>query len=264
MKSISGITLVLALFMASIAADKANAQSIKGAPSIASYHAIGMCLDTYAQTGAVHLYPCHGGSNQAFRFVVGSYGQISLGNQQCLTASSNGAQLTASQCVNNSAQKWGFQPNGTLRNELGFCADIERGAKGAGARIIAWSCTGSSNQLWYPGVTSSSANIGLAAMANLRSNSGQAFLSSGGFSGGNIVASGGGNIVASGGGNIVASGGGNIVAGGAGNMISRNVSSIVSNHSTGIVAGGAGNLLPNNWNFFSGAGAGIVAGGAGN
>lgn len=237
---------------------------VRGAPAIASYHAQGFCLDTRATDNQILLWACHGGSNQGFRFVSGNYGMVSLGDQRCLTSGlASGAPLTAQTCTNAANQRWGFQPNGTLRNETGLCADIEGGSRNQGARILGYSCQGSSNQQWYPAVTARSAPMGLAAQRLNGQTGVKAFASSPGFSGGNIVASGGGNIVASGGGNIISNDGGSIVAGGAGNLLAR-FGRLIANDGASIVAGGAGNALPSNWSFFSGAGAGIVAGGAGN
>lgn len=243
----------------------AGAQSISGSPAIASYHALGMCLDVRSSDNAVLLWNCHGGWNQAFRFVSGDYGMISLGNDQCLTSGLVNGALSAQTCTNATNQRWGFQTDGSLRNELGFCADIAGGSKSAGTQIYGWSCHGGSNQKWYPAVTAASANLGLSAALRLQ-NSGSAtsLLSSQNFSGGNIVASGGGNIVASGGGNIVASGGGNIVAGGAGNMIASAGGYLIANDGASIVAGGAGNFRPGDFSFFNTNSAGVIAAGAGN
>lgn len=237
--ALSRLFALAALMMAP--AVPAAAQSISGAPSIASYHALGMCLDVRSTDNAVLLWNCHGGWNQAFRFVDGSYGMISLGNQQCLTSGLVNGKLTVQTCTNATNQRWGFQSDGSLRNELGFCADISGGARTAGAEIYGWSCHGGTNQKWYPAVTASSANLGLAASLKLQqSGKAKAVLTSAGFSGGNIVASGGGNIVASDGGNLIA------------------------NDGAGIVAGGAGNYVPSNFNFFNARSAGVIAAGAGN
>lgn len=238
---------------------------VRGAPAVASYHAQGYCLDVRATDSQVLLWACHGGSNQAFRFVSGNYGMMSLGDQRCLTSGlTSGSPLTAQTCTNAANQRWGFQGDGTLRNETGLCADIEGGGRGNGARILGYSCQRSTNQQWYPAVTARSAPLGTAAQLKMQGRSGiKTFLSSANFSGGNIVASGGGNIVSGGADNLIANDGASIVAGGAGNMLARS-GSLIANDGAGIVAGGAGNALPNNWSFFSGAGAGIVAGGAGN
>lgn len=243
----------------------AAAQSISGSPSIASYHAIGMCLDVRSTDKAVLLWNCHGGWNQAFRFVSGSYGMISLGNDQCLTSGIVNGRLTVQTCTNAKNQRWGFQSDGALMNELGFCADLSGGSKSSGTEIYGWGCHGGTNQKWYPAVTASSANLGLSASLRLQqAGSAKSILSSSGFSGGNIVASGGGNIVASGGGNLIANDGASIVAGGAGNLLASAGGSLIANDGASIVAGGAGNLLPGNFSFFNANGAGIIAGGAGN
>lgn len=242
-----------------------QAQSVSGSPAIASYHALGMCLDVRSGDNAVLLWNCHGGWNQAFRFVSGDYGMISLGNDQCLTSGLVNAPLSAQTCTNAANQRWGFQGDGSLRNELGFCADIAGGSRSAGTQIYGWGCHGGTNQKWYPAVTAASANLGFSAATRLQQAGGAtSVLSSQNFSGGNIVASGGGNIVASGGGNIVASGGGNIVAGGAGNMIASSGGYLIANDGASIVAGGAGNFRPGDFSFFNMNSAGVIAAGAGN
>jgi hypothetical protein len=243
--ALSRLFALAALMMAP--AVPAAAQSISGAPSIASYHALGMCLDVRSTDNAVLLWNCHGGWNQAFRFVDGSYGMISLGNQQCLTSG----------LVNATNQRWGFQSDGSLRNELGFCADISGGGRTAGTEIYGWSCHGGTNQKWYPAVTASSANLGLSAALKLQqAGKAKAVLTSAGFSGGNIVASGGGNLIAN--------DGASIVAGGAGNLLANDGASLIANDGAGIVAGGAGNYVPSNFNFFNARSAGVIAAGAGN
>jgi hypothetical protein len=238
-------------------ATTATAQIASGSPSIASYHALGRCMDVRASDNAVLLWNCHGGANQAFRFVSGSYGMISLGNQRCLTAGTARGALSAQVCTNAVNQRWGFQANGTLRSENGFCADIQGGATNSGAPVLGWDCSGSSNQRWYPAVTARSAFVGIAATAELGNRSGRAYVGSANFSASNVVASGGGNIVAGGAGNLIANDGASIVAGGAGNIIGTNSGAIVAAGAGNIVAGGAGNITPANWSFFSGNGAGM-------
>lgn len=257
---------VALLSLASLSAVPASAQSISGTSVIASYHSQGRCLDMRSSDSQVLLWNCHGGWNQAFRYVSGNYGMISLGDQRCLTSGLvSGAPVTVQACTNATNQRWGYQSNGTLRNESGFCLDIEGGSRTNGARILGYSCHGASNQQWYPGVHSRQAYVGLAAAARAQGrNDAKSFLLSPNFSGGNIVAAGGGNIVAGGAGNLLANDGGGIVAGGAGNLLALFGPSLLANDGGGIVAGGAGNLIPQNWGFFSGAGAGVIAAGAGN
>jgi Ricin-type beta-trefoil lectin domain len=239
-------------------------------PVIASYHARGKCIDGGAS--GVVLWECHSGGVQAFRFRQGSYGQISLGGNQCLTGGSAGSPLTMSACsFPNASQMWGFQSDGTLRNETGNCADAERGATGNGTRILMWSCNrGSLNQMWYPAVSQKSATVSLATLGAIGTTT-QGIIGSRGFSasnlvaagGGNLVAAGGGNLVAAGGGNLVAAGGGNIVVGGAGslvaagggNLVAAGGGNVVPTNAGNLVAAGGGNFLPNNLNYFSNANA---------
>lgn len=264
MNRIAAFAATAALCAAGIG-PQAIAQTVTttGAPSIASYHARGMCLDVRASDNAVLLWTCHGGSNQAFRFVSGNYGLISLGNQQCLTGGrSRGTQLAAQTCNNaDQNQKWGFQPNGSLRNEAGWCADIEGGARNAGTRIISWDCNaGSTNQTWYPAVTTARVGIGLQTLSALSRGPVQGLIGSGGYSTSNLVAAGGGNLVAAGGGNLVAAGGGNIVMGGAGSLIAAGGGNLVAAGGGNVVPTGGGSMLPSSWSFFNNVAAGQLVG----
>lgn len=259
--------LAIATLMAGASVSPVQAQVVaiaQGAPSIASYHSRGMCLDVRASDSAVLLWTCHGGSNQAFRFVRGGYGLISLGNQQCLTGGRKaGSGLTARTCNSSDQnQKWGFQPDGSLRNEASLCADIEGGGRSAGTRIISWNCnSGAGNQKWYPAVTTSRITLGIQSLSAISGRGPvQGIVSTSGFSGSNLVAAGGGNLVAAGGGNMVAAGGGNIVAGGAGQLIAAGGGNLVAAGGGNAVPTNGGNLLPRNWSFFNSLNAGNLVG----
>ena len=213
-----------------------------GSPAIATYLAIGSCLDVGASNVIMHATCQSGRGAQGWRFVSGSYGMISLGNQTCLQSNGQGAPLTAATCNNGTSQRWGIQSNGELRNELGLCADIEGGNRNSGSRVVGWSCHGGMNQKWYTAASGGRATYTISSRTFAAPPPVQALISSKGVSSMNIVAGGAGNIVAGGAGNIVAGGAGNIVAGGAGNIIAA---SIVAGGAGNIVAGGAGNLLAN-------------------
>ncbi|MBX3593813.1 RICIN domain-containing protein [Sphingomonas sp.] len=207
-----------------------------GMPAIASYYATGSCLDV-GNGNVIMIAACNASRGaQGWRFVTGSYGMISLGNQTCLASNGQGQPLVAARCANTPNQRWALDYNGALRNEAGVCADIEGGNRSSGARVVGWSCHGGMNQKWYQATSGGRATyrISVATPLTSRGFEGRALISSSGPSPYNIVAGGAGNIVAGGAGNIVAGGAGNIVAGGAGNLIAQ-----------GIVAGGAGNLIAN-------------------
>ncbi|WP_295531146.1 RICIN domain-containing protein [Novosphingobium sp. Chol11] len=251
-------------------ATSANAQAIvtaSGSPTIASYHSRGMCLDVRADDKAVLLWTCHGGANQAFRFASGNYGLISLGNRQCLTGGrSRGAGLTVQTCNNaDQAQKWGFQSDGSLRNEMSLCADIEGGSRAAGTRIVSWDCNvGSTNQTWYPAVVTRAVTAGVQTMSamsvGMQRGPVLGLIGSAGFSGNNMVAAGGGNMVAAGGGNLVAAGGGNLVVGGAGRLIAAGGGNMVAAGGLNVVPTNGGGLLPRNWSFFNNRSVGQLVG----
>ena len=136
----------------SVAAGTAEAQIdsilINGTPVVASAFRVGQCRDIRAGGNDALLWQCHGGRNQEFRFESGTYGRIKV-QEKCLsTSGGSGTSLIATDCRNTPAQRWGFASSGLLRNEQGWCADVEKEG-GHGSRVIAWPCgNGKGNQQW--------------------------------------------------------------------------------------------------------------------
>lgn len=142
---------------------------------------------------------------------------------QCLTGKQSGQPLRWEGCRSgDKSQAWALR-GAKLSNEMGFCADLEGENRAANARLVAWSCTGRSNQQWRahgPAQPAASvlAQVPTAARAEFTRNSQSAPAGSIiSLATGKVVAAGGGNVVAAGGGNVVAAGGGNVVAAGGGN-----------------------------------------------
>ena len=238
--------LIAGLCLAGMATTNAAfAQTISvsgGQPAVASYYVIGNCLDVANANVIMHAVCNSNRGAQAWRFVSGSYGQISLGNQTCLTSGlASGQALTAQYCANGRNQRWGFQPDGSLENELDLCVTVEGGNRTSGGRIVGATCTGGMIQKWYAANSGGTASFRYSS-STFAKPSGKAVITSRGVSTQNIVASGGGNIIAGGAGNVVAGGAGNIIAGGAGNIIAA---SILAGGAGNILAGGAGNLIAN-------------------
>jgi hypothetical protein len=175
-----------------------------------SGHATGQCLDMKDGTEAI-VWSCHGAGNQDFRFRSGAYGELLVGGKCLASNGGAGTGLVATNCTGSRAQKW-VVTNSALRNEEGWCADIERGG-GQGSRVIAWHCSGSSNQRWSPGRKMSAQQ----ALSSGRISAAQA-QAAGRAALGSVIAAGGGNVVAAGGLNVIAPGGGNVVAAGGGNI----------------------------------------------
>lgn len=75
------------------------------------------------------------------------YGQIKMDNL-CLTGDQQG-QLLWLTCRNTTGQRWGLS-RGRLRNEKGWCADLQGNRSGADVPVLAWQCSGSANQRWKP------------------------------------------------------------------------------------------------------------------
>ena len=67
---------------------------------------------------------------------------------QCLTGKQSGQPLRWEGCRSgDKSQAWALR-GAKLSNEIGFCADLEGENRAANARLVAWSCTGRSNQQW--------------------------------------------------------------------------------------------------------------------
>jgi hypothetical protein len=157
------------------------------------------------------LWACHGAGNQSFAFRNGTYGELMVGGRCLQTSGGAGASLIAAACNGSRGQKWAITSSGALRNEEGWCADVERGG-GQGSRVVAWHCSGSSNQRWGFArfMTASQAQMrGLinpaAASAAASARPGLSINASG------VVSAGGLNVIAPGGGNVVSAGGANVI-----------------------------------------------------
>lgn len=149
------------------------------------------------------------------------YGQIRL-NGQCLGGKDNQPLRWEGCRSGDKSQVWAFN-NGKLNNELGWCADVEGGRNGAGVRVLAWNCSGSSNQRWKAHQLQSAQSVA-ARLGN--SAAGKALVDTArvarpgeviSLATGRVVAAGSANVVAAGGGNVIAAGGGNVIAPGGGN-----------------------------------------------
>lgn len=192
------------------------------APVVASGHQAGQCLDIRGGSNDAILWACHGGGNQQLNFRNGSYGQIMVAGRCLSTSGGAGTSLVVTQCRNAPAQRWANTSEGFLRNEEGWCADVERGG-GQGSRVIAWQCNTNgrlavNNQRWSFGqfyTASDLRNMGAGSLAQRVLGAATGSL----VSGAGVVSVGGGNVVAVGGGNVIAAGGGNVVAVGGGNVI---------------------------------------------
>jgi hypothetical protein len=199
------IALVLAL-----AASAASAGEIGYISSAGGYMLHG--------SGGAELADWRGQAPIAFS----GYGQIRQGSQ-CLTGSTGGQQLRWEACRNgDKGQVWAL--NGAkLNNELGWCADVERGRQAAGTRVLAYQCNGGSNQQWRglpvqpaQAFAARIADPALRAkfLATVNSVAPGTMVST---ATGQVVASGGANAVAAGGANVIAAGGANVVASGGAN-----------------------------------------------
>jgi len=147
------------------------------------------------------------------------YGQVRIGGQ-CLTGRSPNQQLRWEGCKDgDKSQRWSLA-NRKLNNELGFCADVEGNRSGAGVRVLAWNCSGASNQQWKAHHRETAQSYAMRIndpavraefIKNAQAASPGTIIS---IANGRVIAPGGGNVIAPGGANVVSAGGGNVVSAG--------------------------------------------------
>lgn len=149
------------------------------------------------------------------------YGAIQM-NGRCLAGHSGGQPLTWENCNSDRSQRWSLS-GGRLRNEGGWCADVEGARSGANVRVLAYQCSGAANQQWRAlGLEPAQSAAGRISNAAVRSTFLQTAASAPAGSiislaSGRAVAAGGANVITSGGANVIAAGGGNVITIGGGN-----------------------------------------------
>ncbi|MBP2161667.1 MULTISPECIES: ricin-type beta-trefoil lectin domain protein [Asticcacaulis] len=232
------------------------AAPLKGQPVIASYFVHGQCLAVKGN-GEIETATCDRKDGQTLNFASDSSGAIVQGGK-CLTAKENGSALVMAACAKTPQQDWAFTSEGTLRNRAGSCADILKFDPRAGAQVIAWDCTATDNQKFYPAlaVQSGTASLGAQLSAALKTANVTTLTVLAGYSPFNVTASADGKLGADDKGNITSTTHDTVVFGGAGVM--------TVNFPNGLASGeikaqtGKVSVLPTDWSFFSGATAGTM------
>lgn len=241
------------------AAAPAALQPVRGLPVIASYYTQGRCLNTLSNRGTVTVDNCDRQSNQSFHFKSGVSGAIVQGDK-CLSYGQKGQPLKLEACTGAAGQDWAFTTEGTLRNRDNLCADIFAFDTKAGTDVIAWDCTNTDNQKFYPAVAAEAGSFsyGSALAESLRADSKTTTVSmQPGFSALNVTGSNGKPISADS--NDAITGGQNntLIVGGAGILTRRFVNGLAAPSVTA-ADDTSGNILPSNWSFFSGETAGTI------
>ncbi|MEO3859475.1 RICIN domain-containing protein [Acrocarpospora sp. B8E8] len=115
----------------------------------------GRCLDvsnsSTANGAAVHLWDCHGGTNQ--RWTQTSSKQLTVYGNKCLDAygqgTANGTQVVIWDCNGQANQQWNVNANGTISGvQSGLCLDLPNNATANGTRPQLWTCHAGANQRW--------------------------------------------------------------------------------------------------------------------
>ncbi len=233
---------------AAIAPKAAPAVLTRGQPVIASYFVSGRCLAIAGGKSELEYDNCDRKPNQTFQFKGGVSGEIIQGGQ-CLTSVMRGEPLALKPCAGKPEQDWVFSEDGTLRNRVDLCADTLRFDVRVHASVIAWACTATDNQKWYPAVAVASGEYapGAGIAEAVRADATITTVSTqGGWSATNLTASGGKTLSAE---SDKITGGQNdtIIVGGAGVQLSKFGGLAGANVKSANVS-----LLPQNWAFFSG------------
>ena len=231
-------------------------EPIQGQPVVASYFVHGQCLSVKGN-GEIETASCNRSDQQKLNFAADSSGAIVQGGR-CLTAKQNGSALVMAACAKTPEQDWAFTSEGTLRNRAGSCADILRFEPRPGASVIAWECTATENQKFYPAIAAQSgtATLGPKLGTALKTANVTTLTVLPGFSPFNVTASADGRLGADDQGRITSTTNDTVVFGGAGVM--------TVNFPNGLASGeikaqtGKVSILPSDWSFFSGKTAGTM------
>lgn len=231
--------------------------TISGTPSIASYFVQGTCLET-GKHATVAIENCGRKPSQSFHFATGNSGAIKQ-DTQCLASANKGEPLVVTTCNGGADQDWTFTADGSLRNRANLCADIFKFGTRTGTDVIAWDCTGTDNQKWYPAIATASGSFSVNAQVAAMLNDGKTTTVSltAGYSSRNMTGSGGKALAADG--NNTVTGGQNdtVVVGGAGVKTVNFLKGLAGASVTAAAKAGGTSLLPVDWTFFSGTTAGM-------
>ena len=236
-------------------APKTAALVTTGQPIIASYFVSGRCLAIAGGKSELEYDNCDRQPNQAFHFKGGVSGAIVQGDL-CLTSVVRGEPLALKPCTNTPEQDWVFSEDGTLRNRADLCADILRFDARVHASVIAWACTGTDNQKWYPAVAVASGTYAPGAgIADAVKTDGKigTVATLPGWSVLNMTAS-GGKLLSAEGDKLTGGQNETIIVGGAGAQLAKFGGLAGAN-----VKGSSASILPKAWTFFSGDTAGQIA-----
>ncbi|MBK19979.1 MAG: hypothetical protein CMM52_14195 [Rhodospirillaceae bacterium] len=116
---------------------------------------LGKCLDVSGRQinkdGAnVHLWNCHGGSNQKWWYTKNR--EIRVTGGKCLDVSGNknrnGANIIIWRCHGGANQQWRFDRTGRLVGLGGRCLDVSGNKSANGTNIHLWQCHNGKNQKW--------------------------------------------------------------------------------------------------------------------
>jgi len=113
----------------------------------------GKCLDVESRLKNLIIWDCHGRENQRLSFTWGERTQIRVGNG-CLTPDDPYARKTTvslQRCnPGKSSQFWVAGRDGSIRNGMGTCLDVEGNSLRNGTNVIAYPCNNQNNQRFYP------------------------------------------------------------------------------------------------------------------
>lgn len=229
---------------------------IQGTPVVATYYVQGRCL-TVTSRSTVTIDVCERAGTRDFRFRGGPSGQIVQGDK-CLAVSQKGEPLVVKPCTSGPEQDWSFTSEGTLRNRQDLCADIFAFETRNGTNVIAWDCTGTDNQKFYPALAAASGSVSLGEQLakSLAADAKVTTVSMApGYSAYNLTGAGGRTLSADADGRITGGQGDTIVVGGAGVLTVRFANGLAA---PGVKAEfiSVTNILPKDWAFFSGDNAG--------
>lgn len=209
----------------------ASAETLKGQTALASYQVPGLCAESDASTGLLHLAACARKGPQEFHMETFndiaqqvSWQKIVRG-KDCLEAGWNmgRAHFQTEYCSITTWSKeafWSVSSSGDLYSQEEYCPYRKDKGVTAGTELVAEKCRWFDGAELYPAVITKSAKVGPETLKSYTAGQQlKAIVIDNGFSGGNLVASEGAFLTIDKSGKVSATKGGFIIAGGAGYLI---------------------------------------------
>jgi len=125
---------------------RAATRDARTTAKLSANHAPGNCLGPNGANELV-IQSCSGAPTYMFTGGGRSTSLIQQGGSLCITPpGKSGLPILLKACAGEASTVWGLSDTGLLRSNDGLCADVKGGGKASGTPVVAFKCSGNSNQ----------------------------------------------------------------------------------------------------------------------